>query len=392
MTRRRSGRETNRRPLDDVAFTADELKRLRLAAEHDGAADLQSFVQDAALEAAADVLDEDGPYDCPRDGCDEAFPTWRKLVGHLGSPAHALQDDDEAWCGRCGFGPTTAQGVRAHHGSSDTHDGSPVLLASEPDQEDLVDPVDVPDHKNSELLAELYEEHDGSYTAMCRAHDFDVNPGRVRHYLVKFGIHEVTPHGTGDDTPDYRDRDQLADLYAEHDGNISAMHRTMQADDELPDVPYRTLTKWLRKLEIHDPAERSPSGSDDVKDASNDETASESEGDSDSEADIEETETSTEPVETESEEFSQSVDEDDGAGCWNCGEESFVETPAGDLCEACGRLQDQEKVVADGGESLGVTSECCGAPLRLGNQGPLVCSECDRRSPLNPAREVNDGE
>jgi len=89
---------------------------------------------------------------------------------------------------------------------------------------------------------------------MCRAHDFDVTPGRVRHYLVEFGIHEPTPQGPSEDGegPQYRDPEWLQERYQAAGGNVSEMHRRLDID-----VPYRTLLKNLKRLGIHDPA-RSP--------------------------------------------------------------------------------------------------------------------------------------
>lgn len=203
------------------------------------------------------LLDEDDElYECPHDDCDEVFNTRRERRGHLGSSVHGLDvPEGEFWCGYCGYGPTNWRGINAHHGSSN-HDGDPVRLDEEPDREDLIAPDDVPDHKNPELLEELYQRHDGNYTEMCRQHDFEVCPGRVRHYLIEFGIHEVTPQGEVEDGngPLYRDREWLQERYDAADGNISEMHRRIEDEDEV-DVPYRTLHKILKSLGIHDPTE-----------------------------------------------------------------------------------------------------------------------------------------
>lgn len=221
--------------------------------DFDGAEDL---IREATLRLLDDVLDEDGALECPHDDCDRTFPTRRKLRGHLGSSEHALDvPEGDFWCGYCGYGPTSWRGINAHHGSSD-HDGDPVRLDEEPDREDLIAPDDVPDHKNPELLEDLYRRHDGNYSEMCRQHDFEVSPGRVRHYLIEFGIHEVTPQGEAEDGdgPRYRDREWLQDRYDAADGNISEMHRRIEDEGEV-DVPYRTLVKNLKSLGIHDPTE-----------------------------------------------------------------------------------------------------------------------------------------
>lgn len=126
----------------------------------------------------------------------------------------------------------------------------------EPAVDELLAPEDVPDHQNPELLAALYDEHDGNYTAMCRDHEFDVTSGRVRHYLIEFGIHDPTPHGATNAGEDdgraiYRDPDWLQKQYDAADGNVSHMHRQIDVD-----VPYRTLLKNLKRFDIHDPSER----------------------------------------------------------------------------------------------------------------------------------------
>jgi len=53
---------------------------------------------------------------------------------------------------------------------------------------------------------------------------------------------------TGDDAPKFRDEDWLRDRYAAADGNVSAMHRAIDAD-----IPYRTLLNNLKAFGIHDP-------------------------------------------------------------------------------------------------------------------------------------------
>lgn len=240
----------------DVQFDEATEARLERAVDEtdfDGAEDL---IREGTLRLLDDVLDEDGALECPHDDCDRTFPTRRKLRGHLGSSEHALDvPEGDFWCGYCGYGPTSWRGINAHHGSSD-HDGDPVRLDEEPDREDLIAPDDVPDHKNPELLEELYRRYDGNYSEMCRQHDFEVSPGRVRHYLIEFGIHEVTPQGEAEDGdgPIYRDREWLQERYDAADGNISEMHRRIEEDGEV-DVPYRTLVKNLKRLGIHDPTE-----------------------------------------------------------------------------------------------------------------------------------------
>jgi len=235
-----------------LQFQSDgEWERIQRAAEHADVDDPTEFVREAALQLVDEVLDEDGQLECPHDDCDRTFATVRERRGHLGSSEHALDvPDGEFWCGYCGYGPTSWRGVNAHHGQSD-HDGSPVRLDEAPGRDDLLAPDDVPDHKSPELLERLYYDHDGNYTAMCRAHDFDVTPSRVRHYLIEFGIHDVTAQGAADeDGPCYRDPEWLQEQYEAADGNISEMHRRIDVD-----VPYRTLQKNLKRFGIHDPTD-----------------------------------------------------------------------------------------------------------------------------------------
>jgi len=239
--------------VTEVRFDPDdEWQRIERAVDEADYESPAEFVREGALRLVDEVLDEDGRLECPHDDCDRTFPTRRKLRGHLGSSDHALDiPEGDFWCGYCGYGPNSWRGINAHHGSSD-HDGDLVRLDEEPSREDLIAPGDVPDHKNPDLLKELYRRHDGNYSEMCRQHDFEVSPGRVRHYLIEFGIHEVTPQGEAEDGdgPRYRDREWLQERYNDADGNISEMHRNLEID-----VPYRTLVKNIKRFDFHDPTD-----------------------------------------------------------------------------------------------------------------------------------------
>ncbi|MCU4743434.1 hypothetical protein [Natronoglomus mannanivorans] len=48
-----------------------------------------------------------------------------------------LDVPDECWCGVCGHGPTTEQGIKIHHGRS--HEGDPQVLSEAPDTDALED-------------------------------------------------------------------------------------------------------------------------------------------------------------------------------------------------------------------------------------------------------------
>lgn len=223
----------------------DRLDRSIEAGDFD---DPAAFVREATLRLIDDVLDDDGELECPYDDCDRTFATIRKRRGHLGSSEHGLNvPDGEFWCGYCGYGPTSWRGINGHHGK--LHDGDPVRLDHEPDRDELLAPEDIPDHMNPELLERLYQEHGGNYTEMCRQHDFTVGAGRVRHYLIEFGIHEVTPNGETEDSdgPVWRDREWLKERYEAADGNISEMHRNLDED-----IPYRTLVNNIKRFDFHD--------------------------------------------------------------------------------------------------------------------------------------------
>lgn len=280
-----------------VAIDETRLDRAVDAADFDSRA---ALVEEATRRLIADVLDEDGALECPHDDCDRTFATRRKLRGHLGSSEHAVDvPEGDFWCGYCGYGPSSWRGVNGHHGSSN-HDGDPIRLEEEPNREDLVAPDAVPDHKNPDLLEDLYAKHDGTISELCRDHDFDVKPSRVRHYLIEFGIHEVTPQGPAEDGdgPLYRDPEWLEERYEDADGNISEMHRRVTADGV--DVPYRTLHNNLKEFGIHDPTEspgRQQSGPE--PDAGSDKEAEADASESDESEDVVE-ETVNETVEDKS--------------------------------------------------------------------------------------------
>lgn len=256
----------------------DELDRIERAVDGSEFDDLEEFIIEGALRLVGDLLDEDGPIECPHDDCDGTFHTHRQLNGHLGSSAHALEvPEGDFWCGYCGRGPLSWRGLNGHHSASPAHDGDPIRLDEEPTEEDLVG-VDLPDHRNPQLLRHLYREHDGNISELCRAHDFDVHQGTVRSWLVKYEIHKVTPHGTsGDNIPEYRDRDRLEDLYEQADGNVSEVHRRLN-DEVQEEIPYRTIHNWLKELEIHDPTAGTAARSASTESESSDERASPEDG------------------------------------------------------------------------------------------------------------------
>lgn len=212
--------------------------------------DMDAFVETAVREYVDDLLAGEGTFECPHDGCEETFDFDRQRRGHLGAVHAQETPDGDFWCGICGYGPSTWRGVNAHHGST-SHEGEPVRLEEPPDPEDLQE-FDAPDHKNPKLLQQLYDEHDGQISELCRDHEFDVVHATVRTWLIKFGIHEVTPQSDAAGSRGVIDADQARELYAEHDGNMSAVHRNLDQE-----IPYRTLVNRLRSLGIHDPAESS---------------------------------------------------------------------------------------------------------------------------------------
>lgn len=277
-----SSGDQNKTYTVETSFSPKEWSRIQQAVD---AADFETaseLVREGGLQLLEELIDDGGDIDCPHDDCERSFPTRRELRGHLGSSEHALNiPEGEFWCGYCGYGPTSWRGVNAHHGGSD-HDGDPVRLSEEPSQEDLIAPDNIPDHKNPELLKELYEKYDENYSKMCREHDFEVTDGRVRHYLVEFGIHDVTPQGSPADGsgPKHRDPEWLREKYEKAGGNVSQMHRQIDAD-----IPYRTLLSNLKKLGIHSPEADEPDESvdgsvetDESKDSDGSETGQQQEG------------------------------------------------------------------------------------------------------------------
>lgn len=265
---------------DRVTVTLDtDRSRLERAADQIGVAGVEAVVQEATARLVGDVLDDGGDIPCPYDDCPETFATYKSRRGHLGSATHTDKPEGEFWCGYCGYGPSSWRGISAHHGQTD-HDGDPVRLDYEPEEDDLIAPDDLPDHRNKSLLRRLYDKHDGNYSAMCRDHDFEVAPPQVRRWLIEFGIHEPTPQGQSesetDGKPVYRDSDWLRERYEAADGNISEMHRNI--DDV--DVAYRTLVSYLREFDIHKPQFDEADTNPDADDES-----PESEADSDSDTD-----------------------------------------------------------------------------------------------------------
>lgn len=138
-----------------VRFDEDTETRLDRAVDATDYETAEDLIREATLSLLGDVLDDEGPFECFHEDCDETFPTRRQRRGNLGSSEHALDvPEGDFWCGYCGYGPTNWRGVSSHHGSTE-HEGDPVRLDEEPDREDLIAPDDVPDHKNPELLEEV---------------------------------------------------------------------------------------------------------------------------------------------------------------------------------------------------------------------------------------------
>ena len=238
-------------PAPRIRFQSDEWERVQRAAEVADFDDPEEFVHGGALRFVDETIDGDGQLECPHDDCDRTFATIRQRRGHLGNVHADIFPEGDFWCGYCGYGPSKHRGINAHHSQRHSEQGDPVRLDHKPDQEELLAPDDIPDHQDPMLLERLYHEHDGCITDMCRAHDFDVTVGRVRHYLIEFDIHEPTPQGPADeDGPRYRDPEWLKEQYEAADGNISEMHSRIDVD-----VPYRTLQKNLKRFGIHDPTD-----------------------------------------------------------------------------------------------------------------------------------------
>jgi hypothetical protein len=330
-------------------LTEDELARVSRAADVGDYGDISNFVREATLRLVDEHIDGDGRLECPHEGCERTFATIRQRRGHLGN-VHAQEfPDGDFWCGYCGYGPTSWRGINAHHSQRHSEDGRPVRLEDEPDRDELLAPDDVPDHIDPELLERLYREHGGSYTAMCRAHEFDVTPGRVRHYLIEFGIHEPTPHGDGGDVhPVYRDRDWLKERYDAADGNLSKMHRNLEID-----IPYRTLVKNVNRFDFHDQTD--PPGKRHGKGGSNPDSAArdDEKGTEPGDQDVDEAEDQDGPTETSArnpstpgldvdfefeDEFQTVIEQESAPG------DRIIE---GDFCRRCGRSTSGDEICPD---------------------------------------------
>lgn len=233
-----------------VPFDAGDVDRIERAADVADFDTPEAFIREATLRLVDETIDEDGYLECPFDDCEDTFATIRQRRGHLGNVHADVFPDGDYWCGYCGYGPTGWRAVNSHHSQRHSEDGNPVRLDHEPADGELIAPDDVPDHMDEALLAELYEEYDGVITEMCRGYDFDVTKGRIRHYLIEFGIHEPKPQGEGDDAPLYRQRDWMKERYEAAGGNLSEMHRQLEID-----IPYRTLVKNIKRFDFHDPSD-----------------------------------------------------------------------------------------------------------------------------------------
>lgn len=231
--------------------TASDVERLQQAVRDSQFGSPAALIRSATKATVQSVLTDAEPDSLaePTTDSDSDATSSTSDTTNRNSPA-----DCSLWCGCCGWGPGNENAVKAHHGGSPSHQGNPILLSEKPSEEDLegVDESELPDHRNRELLDDLYQQYNGNISALYRNHEFDVSSAAVRSWLVKFDIHNVTPHDADpDEHPTRPPEQELEQLYNQHDGNMSAMHRSIDLD-----VPYRTLTNWLRDLEIHEPNHR----------------------------------------------------------------------------------------------------------------------------------------
>lgn len=236
------------KPAPRVSFDTDDFQRIERAAEVGEYDDVAAFIREGALRLVAKTIDGDGLFSCLHDDCDKTFGTIRERRGHYGRVHVQEFPEGDFWCGYCGFGPSPWQGINAHHSQRHKDQGDPVRLGHDPDPDELLAPDELPDHMDRELLKDLYVECHGNISEMCRQYDFDVTDGRVRHYLIEYGIHDVTPKGTDVEGADHRDKEFLERLYKECDGNMREMYRRHDFD-----VGYSKLVGWCRDLGVHKP-------------------------------------------------------------------------------------------------------------------------------------------
>ncbi|ELY70820.1 hypothetical protein C490_06002 [Natronobacterium gregoryi SP2] len=140
-----------------VVETTDDQIHAQLTVAIPRGTDLEVFVgdQEAGDENLDDRLDED-PVEDVGEGADDDQPDPEDEDVDAGDDG-----DEEYWCERCGYGPSSEAGVARHHGQQ--HDGSVSIVTSPPDdplsgEAEVADDQDeaddlTPEHVHAELLA-----------------------------------------------------------------------------------------------------------------------------------------------------------------------------------------------------------------------------------------------
>lgn len=93
-----------------------------------------------SVAIGAEDLIEGGPADENADDSDDSRDSQES--------EESDESADEFWCGRCGHGPLTENGVKIHNGHQ--HDGRPVVLDHEPDEDELESTDDSDEEDESE--------------------------------------------------------------------------------------------------------------------------------------------------------------------------------------------------------------------------------------------------
>lgn len=104
---------------------------------------------------------------------DEDATTARSGDARDSEPTDAADADDEYWCGRCGDGPNTENGVKIHTGHK--HDGEPVVLDHRPDADELVADTAAADDPDAEASTDPTADDTDETTASAHHAEADAS-------------------------------------------------------------------------------------------------------------------------------------------------------------------------------------------------------------------------
>ncbi|UPV76312.1 hypothetical protein M0R89_19305 (plasmid) [Halorussus limi] len=208
--------------VTNAALTDEGAISIRVAAAFDCADEGASDIE--ALPSTVGVASPTAVEDGPESDIEDASPTDAEEA----SLTAVTADTDE-----------TANGV--------TDGGTAIVSTPDSDETEL---RERPPYKDPERLAEVYDS-ESTFPEMRDELGVDVTPKTVRHYMVEYGIHdpETLPPSHDDDgsKPTYKDPERLAEVYDSE--------RTFpEMRDELGvDVTPKTVRHYMVKYGIHDP-------------------------------------------------------------------------------------------------------------------------------------------